>query len=170
MRPEKAIVVADLQEKLDASPYMLLVEYTGLTVDQFGELRDRLHKAEAKCQVVKNSFVKRAAKEAGLPDISEFLVGQTAMIHGESDVCAAAKVIKTFASEFDKPTLKIGVLEGRTLDESEVKALAELPTREVLLAQLLGVLQAPASKLARILNEPASAFARLLKAKSELSE
>ncbi len=167
MRPEKASVVAELQQKLDAAPFLLLIEYTGLTVDQFGELRDRLHKAGAQCQVVKNSFVKRAAKEAGLPDISEFLTGQTAMVHGENDVCAAAKVIKTFASEFEKPTIKIGVLDGRTLDASEVKALADLPPREVLLAQLLGVLQAPASKLVRILNEPASAFARILKAKGE---
>lgn len=167
MRPEKESIIADLRQRLDASPFTLLIDYAGLTVGQFAELRDRLVKAGAKCTVVKNSFIKRAAKEAGMPDISAELSGQSAIITGESDVCAIAKTVKTFASEFDKPSFKLGVLDGQVLSAEEVMALANLPAREVLLAQFLGVLQAPASKLVRTLNEPASAFARILKAKAD---
>lgn len=167
MRPEKETVISDLKQRFNASPFLLLVDYAGLTVAQFAELRNRLVAAGAKCTVVKNSFIKRAAKEAGMPDVSESLTGQTALVTGESDVCAAAKVVKSFAAEFEKPTFKMGILDGKVLSSDEVKALADLPSREILLAQLLGVLQAPASKLVRTLNEPASAFARLLKAKAD---
>ncbi len=167
MRPEKKTIIADLKQRFNTSPFLLLVDYTGLTVAQFGELRNRLVKAGAKCTVVKNSFIKLAAKEAGMPDMSDMLHGQTALVTGESDVCAAAKTIKTFAAEFEKPAFKLGILDGKTLGPDEVRALADLPAREVLLAQLLGVLQAPATKLVRTLNEPASAFARLLKAKAD---
>lgn len=169
MRPEKATIVSTLQETLDSSSFLMLIDYTGLTVDQFSEFRGRLQSAGAQCRVVKNSFVKRAAKEAGMPDLSAALTGQTAMLFGEGDVCAAAKCVKTFASEFDKPQFKLGVLDGGLLDPSEIQALADLPPRDILLAQLLGVLQAPAAKLVRTLNEPAASFARLLKAKSEQS-
>lgn len=167
MRPEKETVISDLKQRFNASPFLLLVDYAGLTVAQFAELRNRLVAAGAKCTVVKNSFIKRAAKEAGMPDVSGALTGQTALVTGESDVCAAAKVVKSFAAEFEKPTFKMGILDGKVLSSDEVKALADLPSREILLAQLLGVLQAPASKLVRTLNEPASAFARLLKAKAD---
>lgn len=167
MRPEKETVISDLKQRFNASPFLLLVDYAGLTVAQFAELRNRLVAAGAKCTVVKNSFIKRAAKEAGMPDVSGSLTGQTALVTGESDVCAAAKVVKSFAAEFEKPTFKMGILDGKVLSSDEVKALADLPSREILLAQLLGVLQAPASKLVRTLNEPASAFARLLKAKAD---
>lgn len=167
MRHEKTYIVSELQERLDQSPFLLLIDYIGLTVEQFGELRARLSVAGARCTVVKNTFIKQAARESGLPDLGENLTGQTAIVTGESDVCAAAKVLKNFASEFDKPAVKVGVLRGGLLTPEDVKSLADLPSREILLAQLLGVLQAPATKLARVLNEPATAFARLLKAKAE---
>ncbi len=167
MRPEKALIVSDLQAKIDSSPFMILVDYTGLNVPQFSELRTRLEKAGAECRVIKNSFLKRAAKESGLPDMSGDLKGQSALVVGESDVCAAAKILKTFAAEFEKPSIKMGVLDGSLLNQQEILAMAELPSREVLLATLLGVLQAPAAKFVRLINEPASQFARLLKAKAE---
>ena len=166
MRPEKATIVEDIQAKLNSSPFLLIADYTGLKVSQFSELRNRLAGAGAECKVVKNTFLRRAAKDAGLPDMGD-LKGQTAIIIGDKDVAAAAKVLKTFAAEFQKPVMKVGVVDRLVVSSDEIKTIADLPSREVLLAKLLGTLQAPASSLVRLLNEPASALARVLKARSE---
>jgi len=166
MRPEKASIVEDIQAKLNASPFLLVTDYTGLKVDQFSELRNRLAGAGAECKVVKNTFLRRAAKDAGLPDVGE-LKGQTAIIIGEKDVAAAAKVLKSFTAEFQKPIVRVGVVDRVVVTGDQIKAIADLPAREVLLSQLLGMLQSPAQTLVRLLNEPASALARVLKAKSE---
>jgi large subunit ribosomal protein L10 len=166
MHPDKAIIVANLNQKLNASPFLFVTDYTGLKVDQFAELRTRLYNVGAKCQVVKNSFLRLAIKEAGLPELGE-LAGQTAIVTGDKDVAAAAKVLKTFAAEFQKPAVKVGVVDRLVVSKEQIQTIADLPSREVLLSQLLGVLQAPASKLVRLLNEPASQLARVLKAKAE---
>jgi large subunit ribosomal protein L10 len=166
MRPEKASIVEDLLSKLNASPFLFVTDYTGLRVDQFSELRIRLAGAGARCHVVKNTFLRRAAKNAGLPELGD-LKGQTAIIVGDKDVAAAAKIVKTFVAEFQKPIVRLGVIDRAVVSSDQIKAIAELPAREILLAQLLGVLQAPAGRLVRTLNEPASALARILKAKAE---
>src|SRR6476620_10367872 len=167
MRPEKASIVSDLSEKLNRSPFLLVTDYKQMKVDQFGELRNRLAPAGAEVRVVKNSFLKRAMADSGMPDVGDKLTGQTAIVMGEKDVAPVAKILKSFAAEFKIATLKIGVVDKAILSTSDVEALAELPSREILLAQLLGLFQAPATRLVRILNEPASAFARLLKAKAD---
>src|SRR5476649_397121 len=105
MRPEKVNIVQDLLSKLNASPFLFVADYTGLRVDQFSELRIRLAGAGARCHVVKNTFLRRAAKDAGLPELGD-LKGQTAIFVGDRDVAAAAKILKTFTSEFQKPTVK----------------------------------------------------------------
>ena len=167
MRPEKASIVSDLSEKLNRSPFLLVTDYQRMKVDQFGELRNRLAPAGAEVRVVKNSFLKRAMADSGMPDVGDKLTGQTAIVMGEKDVAPVAKILKLFAAEFKIATLKIGVVDKAVLSTADVEALAELPPREILLAQLLGLLLAPATRLVRVLNEPASAFARLLKAKGE---
>ncbi|MBA3652543.1 MAG: 50S ribosomal protein L10, partial [Chthoniobacterales bacterium] len=138
-----------------------------MKVDQFGELRNRLAPTGAEVHVVKNSFLKRAMTASGMPDLSEQLTGQTAVVTGNSDVAPVAKVLKAFAAEFKIAALKVGVVDKAVLSTAEVESLADLPARDVLLAQLLGVLLAPATKLVRTLNEPASALARILNAKAE---
>ena len=167
MRPEKANIVEDLSAKLNGSPFILVTDYQRMKVDQFGELRNRLAPTGAEVHVVKNSFLKRAMSASGMPDLSEQLTGQTAVVTGNSDVAPVAKVLKAFAAEFKIAALKIGVVDKAVLSTAEVETLADLPSRDVLLAQLLGVLLAPATKLVRTLNEPASALARLLNAKAE---
>ena len=164
MHPAKESVVVDLQAKLNASPFLFIADYTGLKVSQFAELRNRLWSAGARCHVVKNTFLRRAAKEAGLPDLGD-LRGQTAIVVGDKDVAAAAKVLKNFTAEFKKPEVKTGVVDKLVVTGAQIQEIADLPSREVLLATLLGVLNAPASKLVRVLNEPASALARVLQAK-----
>ncbi len=167
MRPEKALIVSDLAEKLTASPFLLVTDYQRMKVDQFGELRNRLAPTGAEVHVIKNSFLKRAMADSGFPDVADKLTGQTAVVTGKADVAPVAKVLKTFAAEFNIASLKIGVINREVLSIADVEALADLPARDVLLAQLLGVLLAPATKLVRVLNEPASSLARLLSAKAD---
>jgi large subunit ribosomal protein L10 len=169
MRPEKVTIVEDLLSKLNASPFLFVTDYTGLRVDQFSEFRTRLAGAGARCHVVKNTFLRRAAKDAGLPELGE-LKGQTAIIVGDRDVAAAAKVVKSFVAEFQKPVVKLGVIDRAVVSSEQITAIADLPAREVLLAQLLGLLQTPATRLLRTLNEPASSLARLLNAKAQKEE
>jgi large subunit ribosomal protein L10 len=167
MRPEKADIVSDLSQKLTRSPFMLVADYQRMKVDQFSELRNRLQPVGAEVRVVKNTFLKRAMADSGLPDVSTQLTGQTAVVTGQDDVAPIAKILKTFAAEFKIAALKVGVVDKSVLSTQDVEALAELPPREVLLAQLLGLLLSPMSGLARLLNEPGASLARLLQAKSD---
>lgn len=166
MHPEKASIVADLNAKLNASPFLFVTDYSGLNVIQFSELRTRLWNVGARCQVVKNTFLRLALKEAGMPEI-DGLQGQTAIVTGDKDVAAAAKVLKNFTAEFKKPTVRTGIVDRLVVGPDQIKMIADLPSREVLLATLLGVLNAPASSLVRLLNEPASSLARILQAKAD---
>src|SRR5204862_6799218 len=100
MRPEKADIVSDLAEKLNRSPFLLVADYQRMKVEQFGELRNRLAPAGAEVRVVKNSFLKRAISDSGLPDVADKLSGQTAIVLGKNDVAPVAKILKTFAAEF----------------------------------------------------------------------
>ncbi|MEI8292355.1 MAG: 50S ribosomal protein L10 [bacterium] len=167
MRPEKTLIVSDIREKLQASPYLLVVDFTGMKVPHFESLRTRLADAGARMSVVRNTFLRIAAAELQMPELSDSLAGQTAMVTGETDICAAAKVLKTFSAEFKKPTVRAGVLDNAALSADQVAALADLPSKDVLRAKLLGLLQTPASQFVRILNEPAASLARVLKAKGD---
>lgn len=166
MRPEKANIVADLAEKMKRSPFVLVADYQRMNVGHFGELRNRLTPVGAEMHVVKNSFLKRAMADSGFPDVGDKLTGQTAVVTGEKDVAPVAKILKAFAAEFKTTALKMGLIDRAVVSTADVEALADLPSREVLLAQLLGLFLAPATRLVRVLNEPASAFARLLNAKA----
>ncbi len=167
MRPEKASIVSDLAERLKHSPFVLVTDYQHMKVGDFGELRNRLAPTGAEVHVVKNNFLKRAMTDSGFPDVSDKLVGQTAVVTGEKDVAPVAKIFKRFATEFKIAALKIGFVDRALLSTAELETLADLPPREVLQAQLLGLLLSPATRLVRLLNEPGSALARLLKAKAE---
>ena len=153
MNPDKQIIINSLLERVNASPYVIVIDYTGLTVPQFSELRNRLGDNGAKCVVAKNSYMRKALTEAGLPDIGADLVGQTAFVTGDSEVFAAAKVLKTFEKEFKKPEMKVGLLGKDVLDGEKLKAIADIPSREAVLSQLLGLINEPATRIARILLE-----------------
>jgi large subunit ribosomal protein L10 len=169
MNPDKKIILDDLLARINSSPFLLVVDYGGLKVAKFQILRDQLAEAGAECHVTKNSYLKIAAKEVSFPeDFASGLGGQIAIVTGESDVCAAAKVIKTFSDgSGGKPESKLGVLDGNLLDAEQILGLAALPPKDVLLAKLLGVLQAPASQFVRTLNEPGASLARVLQAKAD---
>src|SRR5260370_13418931 len=167
MRPEKPSSVSDLSEKLKRSAFVLVTDYQRMKVGDFGELRNRLAPAGAEVHVVKNNFLKRAMTDWGFTDMSDKLIGQTGVVTGENDLAPVAKIFKTFAAEFKIAALKIGFVDRTVLSTTELETLADLPPREILQTQLLGLLLSPATRLVRLLNEPASALARLPKAKSE---
>lgn len=153
MNPDKQIILDGLLERVNASPYLIVIDYTGLTVQQFTELRNRLDAGGAKCTVAKNTYMRKVLAQAGLPDISEGLVGQTAFVMGESEVFAAAKAIKNFEKEFKKPEMKIGLLGNAVLDTAKLQAIADIPSREAVLSQLLATILEPASRIARVVKK-----------------
>jgi len=167
MRPEKQSIAKEYLVRLNASPFFIVVDYKRLNVGHFSELRRRLMKAGAEVHVIKNSVFRVAAKEAGIGDLNGALAGQLAVVTGKKDISAAAKVVKTFSSEFDRLKIHWGYLNNQRLEQAALMTLADLPSIEVMRARLLGLLNAPASQLVRLLNTPASQMARVLKAHAE---
>ena len=167
MRPEKANIVSELSEALKRSTFVLVTDYRGMKVSSFSELRSRLTPTHAEVHVVKNSFLKLAMADSGFPEVADQLAGQTAVVTGEADVAPVAKIFKSFATEFKLAALKVGFVDRAVLSSAELQTLAELPAREILQAQLLGLLLSPATRLVRLFNEPGAALARLLNAKAE---
>src|ERR1700682_5654417 len=134
MRLEKQNLTKEYLKRLNASPFFIVVYYKGLKVGHMTELRKRLTKAGAEVHVVKNSIFRIAAKEAGISDLNGSLTGQLAVITGKSDVSVAAKVVKTFGSEFDRLKIHFGYLNSQRLEQKELLTLADLPSIEVLRA------------------------------------
>ena len=167
MRPEKAIIVSELSEALKRSTFVLVTDYRGMKVSSFSELRSRLTPTHAEGHVVKNSFLKLAMADSGFPEVADQLAGQTAVVTGEADVAPVAKIFKSFANEFKLAALRVGFVDRAVLSTAELETLADLPSREILQAQLLGLLLSPATRLVRLFNEPGAALARLLNAKAE---
>jgi len=168
MKALKKIVIDDILSTVNTSPYLIVIDYAGMKVAQFQELRKRLAGTGAKLQVAKNTFVKQVVATVEYPsELVGYLTGQTAIVTGESDVCASAKVLKTYGKEIGKVAIRCGVLDGNFLEAAKVVALADLPPMEVLRAQLLGVFNSPAQKLVSVLNEPGASLARALQAKAD---
>jgi large subunit ribosomal protein L10 len=163
-RPEKETAVAELKERLSSVPAVVLSDYRGLTVKKVTELRRRLRQAGVEYRVVKNTLTRRAAHEAGLADLDQFLAGPTALAFSSGDPVLPAKILMNFARENKELAVKGGVLEGRVIGADQVKALADLPPREVLLARVLGGLQAPLVGLASVLSGTLRGFAYALAA------
>ena len=160
-RPDKAAAVAELTESFRESSAAVLTEYRGLTVAQLKELRRSLA-GNATYAVVKNTLTKIAAREAGVETLEPMLQGPSAVAFVTGDPVVVAKGLRDFAKAHPLLVVKGGVLDGRPLTADEVRKLADLESREVLLAKLAGGLNAPAQKLASTLAAPLSTFARVL--------
>ena len=167
MRAEKQILTKEYVTRLNASPFFIVVDYKGLKVSHMTELRKRLARAGAEVHIVKNSVFRIAAKEAGAGELNGALAGQLAVVTGQKDISAAAKVVKSFGAEFDRLKVQFGYLDHQRLEQEAILALADLPSLDVLRAKLLGLLNAPATKLVVLLNTPASQLARVIKAKAD---
>lgn len=169
MRPEKKLIVEDLSKHVGASPFVLLTDYTGLTVMNFSELRKRLAGVRAECHVVKNSLMSRVLESVGLPKANGALAGMTAVVigHEKSEITAAAKILKQFAKDTEKLKVKLGYMGKQQLQPAQISVLADLPSLDALRAQLLGLLQTPAMKIAVVVAAPAGQLARVLRARAD---
>ncbi|WP_374016398.1 50S ribosomal protein L10 [Paenibacillus thiaminolyticus] len=137
-----------IAEKLRGSVTTVIADYRGLNVSQVTELRKQLREAGIEFQVLKNTLVRRATAEAELSELDQVLSGPTAIAFSPEDAVAPAKILNDFAKKNDALEIKGGVVEGRVVDVAQIKALAELPSREGLLSMLLSVLQAPVRNFA----------------------
>lgn len=166
-KKKKAELVDQYGEWLESSKALVFAEYTGLNMPQIDKLRSQVREVGAEFHVIKNRLSKRVFSEAGFDFPDELFIGSTAMGIGFEDAAGIAKVIKDFGK--DQPALKIkgGIMDGRLLTADEVVALADLPPLPVVRAQLLGVISAPASKLARTLAEPGRSLAQVIKAHAD---
>lgn len=144
--------VAELIEKLKSAQAGVLVDYRGLTVDQDTKLRNKLREAGVEYKVMKNTLIRFASKEVGLEELSSVLEGPTSIAMSDSDSVAPAKVLADFAKENEALEIKGGFLDGAVISLDEVKKLAATPSKEVLIAKLLGSLNSPISALARTLQ------------------
>ena len=150
----KQAIVAELKEKLTGAKGAVLVNYRGLTVAQDTKLRRQLREAGVDYRVVKNTMTSIAAQEAGLEGLDVYLEGPTAMAISTTDPVAPAKIITDFVKEHKLQVLEVkaGLVEGNVIDENGVKALASLPSREVLIAKMLGSMQSPITGLVNVLQ------------------
>ncbi|HLS88337.1 MAG TPA: 50S ribosomal protein L10 [Sphingobacteriaceae bacterium] len=151
-REQKAAVVAELQEKFSKVQGAVLADFRGMNVAQANQLRRRMREAGVEFKVVKNTLARRAAKEAGLDELEEHLVGPTAVAFGYDDPVTAAKALQSYIKEFGLLSVKAGVLEGRVISADEVKTLADLPGRDELLAKVAGGFTAPLAGFAGALS------------------
>ncbi len=150
-RSSKAQLVSELADKLAGAKAAFLADYRGLNVDKLNQLRGELRKAGAEYQVVKNTLLKLAAKDTHTECLNDDMAGPTALTIAGSDPVAPAKVLSEFAKANDKFVLRAGALDGKKLTAAEIQALAELPSREELLAKMLGSLNAPVSNFVGVL-------------------
>jgi len=162
---KKQAIVDELSAKLRGANAFYLTDFTGLNVKSITDLRRRLRNAGVEYLVVKNTLAERALADTELPDIAQFFRGPTAVVIGPDDPVAPAKILSDFAKENDnKPAVKAGIVEKRAVTPEQVEALAKLPSREALLAQLAGALEAPMAQFAWMLQAKLYEMAGLLDA------
>ena len=144
----KKQIVADLTEKLQKAPSAVIVNYAGITVEDDTKLRAELRKAGVEYAVIKNTMTKRACENVGFGELASALEGMTAIAIAGDDAVAPAKILKSYADKVKTFELKAGFCDGKVLDQDGVTALASIPSKEVLIAKMLGSLQGPLSGLA----------------------
>lgn len=157
-REAKGAMVAELKEKFSRAQSFVLADYRGLTVEEVGALRRKLQESGVEFKVVKNTLAGIAARDAGLEGLDRFLEGPTAIAFSPDDPVSPAKGLLNFIEERKKMEIKVGVLNGRVIDFAAVKSLARLPSRNELLAQVLGVMRAPLAGFAGCLQAPLRGF------------
>lgn len=160
---EKKQLVAQIKSRLEDSQSVVVMEYRGLTVAEMTELRAKLRAAGVDMKVFKNTLVKRAADETGL-ELDPYLEGPTAWAFSMQDPVTGPKVLLEFAKTHDKLVIKGGLLQKRVIANSTIKELAELPSREVLLGQVLAAMQSPLVGMANVLQGPIRKFGYALEA------
>ena len=168
---EKEAIVDSLKTKFAGAPASFLVDYQGCTCEELTQLRKELRTSGSSFHVIKNKLAKRAIAESDAQGLDEFLVGPTAVVWSDTDPVSPAKALTNFAKEQEeKFTIKAAFVDGSVVDESQVKALASMPSKEELYAKLLSLFNAPATQLLRTINAPAAQVVRLLAAVRDKKE
>ncbi|MDR1255932.1 MAG: 50S ribosomal protein L10 [Puniceicoccales bacterium] len=170
MRDEKELLAKWIRSQLDKSNYVFIADFSKVTVKEVTKLRRELAKEAGEFHVVKNSILSIAASEHSLPIAKDILQGQNAIIVGGDNPSGVAKIIKKFnkSSNGEKFIVKGGVLDSEALSCSDIDALAELPSKEVLRGQLLATLSAPAQQCVRVLNAVPQGMLNVLQARAEM--
>lgn len=163
-KEQKNTVVGELAEKMGRASIALVSEYRGMSAGEATEVRRRLRAVRGELRVAKNTLVRRAIKDTPFAPLDQKLGGPVGIILSFADPIELAKTIASMRELGDKFKLRGGVLDGKLIGAEDVQALATMPPREVILAHLLGLIAAPATRLVRLLNEPGSALARLVDA------
>jgi len=163
-KEQKTALVAEITEGLGRASIALVSEYRGMTAGEATEVRRKLRAVRGELRVAKNTLIRRAIKDTAFSKLDDQLGGPVGLILSFADPVELAKTVTGMRELGEKFKVRGGVLDGKPLSGEEVQALAALPPREVILAQLLGLLMAPATQVVRLLNEPGSALARLVDA------
>ena len=159
--------VAELKEQIESANALLLTEYRGLTVEEITELRRSLRDVDASLAVIKNTLMRRAANDAGISELNQFLAGPSAVAFVNGDVVAVAKKLKDASKQFPSLVIKGGYMDGAALDAAGASALADLESREVMLSKIAGMLQSEMSRAAAAFIGAQSKFLSLLEAYME---
>ena len=152
MRAEKQFLISEVETHLKKSDYVILANFTKVTVEDTAELRKRLAAEKAEFHVVKNSSLKVAAKALGLPELDASLTGPTAVVVGGKNSAGVAKILKKFFDEKQKLEIKVGVMEKKLISAADLSKIADLPSFEALRAQFLGLLTSNAAAFVRVLD------------------
>ncbi len=166
-REEKTKKVAKLNERFKAAKLVVLTDFTGLNVSEMTDLRAKLKEAASEYQVVKNTLLRLAARETAMEQLTEHFIGPNGLVLADEDVVAPAKALYKFAAESKKLAIKAGLLEDGVITSEDIKSLATLPSREVLLAQLLGAMNAAPAGLVNVLAALLRNLLNVLKAVEE---
>lgn len=164
---EKQEVIDELHDKFARAKTAILTGYSGINVEQITELRSKLRQSQVEYRVVKNTLARKAAKGTTLEPLQDYFVGPIGIAIGYDDPVLPAKVLQEFSKTQQKLELKVGILDGKVLKQTDIKALANLPSLNTLRAKIIGLLQAPASRIVGVLQAPGGQVARVLKAKAE---
>ena len=166
-KEEKKEAIDVLHEKFARAKAAVITSYSGINVEQITELRSKLRTAHIEYRVVKNTLARKAAEGTSLEPLKDYFVGPIGLALGYDDPVAPAKVLYDFNKTQEKLQLKVGVLDGKLLKLEDIKALASLPSLNSLRGKIIGLLQAPASRMVGVLAAPGGQIARVMKAKAE---
>jgi large subunit ribosomal protein L10 len=167
LRSEKEKLIGELNDKFTRAKGVIVAEFKKLDVDTVNRLRKKLREGKVEWKVLKNTLARRAAKGTSVEKLADDFVGPVAAAISYDDVVAPAKILMEFVKDLETIKIRSAVVQGQKIDKAGVTALAKLPGLPELRAQLLGMINQPATKLARTIKEPSGSLARVIKAKSE---
>ncbi len=169
--PEKATIIEEVKEKISSARLAILTDFQGMSVAEMTELRRLLRDADVDYKVYKNTLTRIAAEQLGINEIEKYLVGPTALAFGKSDnLVTPAKIIKDFSAKHQHLKIKAGILNKKVISPEDVSSLTNIPPKEILIAMVLGGLQAPVSKLLSVLQAPMREFIGVLRSLAEKRE